>query len=343
LDSIIRIETSLEITNNDILKDLSGLESLEEIEWLNISSNPSLTSLNGLEMLSDNTLRSLIIDSNPRLKEISEFTAAEYISNVRITSNDSLSSLSGLNNVKSVGLLEIKENKSLPDLKGLDSLSSVVDATWILGNEALTSLTGLNSLEYTASLKIHDNDMLSSINALSNLTELSLEHPVPNIIISDNEILPSLSGIDFINANSIYELIITDNPALSTCEVMSVCNLLSVGGLNEIHDNAHGCNSPEEVEEACSVGVPEQQGDIEFLVYPNPTSGALHLSYTIHETRDLRLELYTLQGVKMQTLMNDCQQAGEYEITFDINNLPSGMYLLVMQSGNERVMKMVIR
>jgi len=64
--------------------------------------------------------------------------------------------------------------------------------------------------------------------------------------------LTSLSGLNNIDPGSIIDLSITNNSLLSACEVQSVCDYLaSPGGAVEIHDNAPGCNSPDEVQEAC--------------------------------------------------------------------------------------------
>jgi hypothetical protein len=37
------------------------------------------------------------------------------------------------------------------------------------------------------------------------------------------------------------------------------------------------------------------------------------------------------------------QQAGEHELTFDISNMPVGMYLLVMQTGNGKVVEKIVK
>ncbi|MCD4730087.1 MAG: T9SS type A sorting domain-containing protein, partial [Bacteroidales bacterium] len=67
-----------------------------------------------------------------------------------------------------------------------------------------------------------------------------------------NDALSSLTGLDNIDASSIDLLYIYDNFSLSTCEVHSVCDyLINPTGTVEIHDNSPGCNSQEEVEEAC--------------------------------------------------------------------------------------------
>ena len=70
--------------------------------------------------------------------------------------------------------------------------------------------------------------------------------------IIDNDALTSLMGLDNIESNSIEDLIIYGNGCLFTCEVQSICDYLaSPNGTVNIHDNAIGCNSQQEVEEEC--------------------------------------------------------------------------------------------
>ena len=73
-----------------------------------------------------------------------------------------------------------------------------------------------------------------------------------SIRVWGNNALTGLLGLDNIEANSIDGLYIYDNISLSTCEVERVCDYLdgSAGNI-VIQNNASGCNSPEEVEDAC--------------------------------------------------------------------------------------------
>jgi len=83
-----------------------------------------------------------------------------------------------------------------------------------------------------------------------------------------------LAGLDYIDASSINNLSITDNNSLSTCEAQSVCNYLAApGGTIDIHNNAIGCNSQEEVAEACASGLDDITFNNHVTIYPNPTSG----------------------------------------------------------------------
>ena len=72
---------------------------------------------------------------------------------------------------------------------------------------------------------------------------------------------------------------IYNNVSLSSCEVESVCDYLSnPNGIIEIHDNAPGCNSQEEVEEACQADIQENYSQADISIYPNPAQNELYIS-----------------------------------------------------------------
>ncbi|WP_348344776.1 T9SS type A sorting domain-containing protein [Ignavibacterium sp.] len=46
------------------------------------------------------------------------------------------------------------------------------------------------------------------------------------------------------------------------------------------------------------------------------------------------LKVYDVLGNEVATLVNEEKPAGAYEITFDANNLSSGIYFYRLQAGN---------
>jgi len=79
---------------------------------------------------------------------------------------------------------------------------------------------------------------------------------------------------------------------------------------------------------------PEPVSSLNLFVNPNPSSGALHLRYLISETRNLKLEMYSAGAVMVKLLMDGKQQPGEHILEFDASELPNGLYLIRLQSGN---------
>jgi hypothetical protein len=83
------------------------------------------------------------------------------------------------------------------------------------------------------------------------------------------------------------------------------------------------------------VGISEMPSTLEanLRAYPNPCSGALHIRYLIADIGYLIAEVYSVEGVKVKTLMQGYQQPGEHNQSFDLSDLPDGMYFVRLQIG----------
>lgn len=159
-----------------------------------------------------------------------------------------ISNFDGLANVGSIiGNLHIKNNTSPVNLTGLDNLLAVADDLVLDGNDALTTLDGFELLKLTyGSILIKDNPLLNSLTALNNLEEMD-----GTLTIDNNDVLTTLDGIQHIDPTGIADLIIQNNPTLSTCAIESVCGYLALNETATISTNAIDCNSTSSVETAC--------------------------------------------------------------------------------------------
>lgn len=209
-----------------------------EIEGYVIINGENITNLNGLSVLTSIGGYLMIGD--------------------RDTGNTNLINLTGLEGLTSIGGdLYIAGNLALISVTGLDNLAFINGSFFLgipgmlgqfTGNPMLNNLTGLDNLTFIGgSINIRNNNVLTNLTGLEDLTSIG-----GNLWISGNDALTSLSGLDNINSGSIVNLIISGNSSLSTCEVQSVCNFLaSPNGDIFINNNAPGCTSQAEVEEAC--------------------------------------------------------------------------------------------
>ena len=69
--------------------------------------------------------------------------------------------------------------------------------------------------------------------------------------------------------------------------------------------------------------------------YPNPFNPVTSISYTLSGMDHVKLSVYNLTGQLIETLVDDQQDAGNYTLVWDATQLPSGMYFLRMETGNE--------
>ena len=68
--------------------------------------------------------------------------------------------------------------------------------------------------------------------------------------------------------------------------------------------------------------------------YPNPFNPSTKISYTITERGNVSLKVFNLLGSQVAELVNGEIEAGNYEITFNASNLPTGTYFYRLQAGS---------
>lgn len=67
--------------------------------------------------------------------------------------------------------------------------------------------------------------------------------------------------------------------------------------------------------------------------YPNPFNPATRIKYNLAKSSHVVLKIYNLAGQEVTTLVNEFQQAGEHEISWQPEELPSGLYFCKIQTG----------
>ncbi|MBE0662663.1 MAG: T9SS type A sorting domain-containing protein [Bacteroidales bacterium] len=295
----------------------------------------NITNLNGLNALHSIT-GNLTIMYNPNLSNLAGLNNLETIGGyLYIIDNPSLSSLTGLEGLVSTGAwVQIMHNNLLTNFSGLNNLQTVGEKLAIVHNNGITSLEGLNNLSSIGGdLAIAWSPTLLNLSGLNSLTSIG-----GMLVIGQNPLITGLAGLGNISANSITDLKIYINAALSTCDVMSICEYLaSPGGTIEIHDNAPGCNSPEEVIEACLTPVAEVAGETSIRIIPNPARDMITL-YLPMRSGNAQLTLFNITGEKLLE-----KQITRDETQVDISMLPKGMYFLRLQYENDVKVAKIIK
>jgi hypothetical protein len=68
--------------------------------------------------------------------------------------------------------------------------------------------------------------------------------------------------------------------------------------------------------------------------YPNPFNPSTIINYSVPEITFINLTIYNLLGEKIVTLINKTILPGYYQVEFNATNLPSGVYIATIRSGN---------
>jgi hypothetical protein len=67
--------------------------------------------------------------------------------------------------------------------------------------------------------------------------------------------------------------------------------------------------------------------------YPNPFNPTTNISFTLPSESRVRLEVFSLIGQLLATLIDDWRPAGRYAVTFNGSHLPSGIYFYKLTAG----------
>ena len=183
----------------------------------------------------------------------------------------------------------------------------------------VTGLQGLNLVG--GEFWIDNNDLLTDLTPFNNLTTVGL-----SLYVVNNGMLSDLNGLGNIDPNSIASLNIYNNPQLSECDVQSICDYLTLpGALVTVGNNAPGCNSPEEVEEACLTSIEEIETGIGITIIPNPTKDKISISLP-EITGKNQLSIFNINGEKVLE-----RQLTDNETQIDISVLSRGVYFVRVQ------------
>ena len=68
--------------------------------------------------------------------------------------------------------------------------------------------------------------------------------------------------------------------------------------------------------------------------YPNPFKGSTTITYGLPSDGQVTIEVYSITGQKVATLVNRDQSAGTHKVSFDASGLASGMYMYRLTAGD---------
>jgi hypothetical protein len=332
--SLVSIGGCLELEGCNSLTSFTGLENLVSIGGY-FRASGILTDFTGLDNLGY-IGGIFMIGWQPMLENFSGLENLIYAGGLSVTYTEKLKDFTGLSNLASIGEggFGIAYNNLLSDFTGLESLTQVTGGIGIISNPDFASFSGLYNLTSIGGLTIWGNEGLKALSGLENLVSIT-----GDVEIVWNESLTDLSGISNIDASSIENLSIYNNLSLSSCAVQSICEYLaSPNGQITIHGNDSGCNSQQEVESLCAVGVNETYPESSTInIFPNPISDKVSISLAHQPSEDAFLLIYSPEG--KQILF---RQITLSTTILDVSDLAPGVYFIrVIDGENVKVLKMI--
>jgi hypothetical protein len=80
-----------------------------------------------------------------------------------------------------------------------------------------------------------------------------------------------------------------------------------------------------------------------FSIYPNPASQSAFIIYQLSENSNVKISVYDLPGKEILQLINEKQNVGEHQLTFDTGQLPNGIYFVkIDEDGEYQIQKLII-
>ncbi|NQT33880.1 carboxypeptidase regulatory-like domain-containing protein [bacterium] len=76
--------------------------------------------------------------------------------------------------------------------------------------------------------------------------------------------------------------------------------------------------------------------------YPNPFNSTTRVGFDLPVNNHVQLDLIDLSGRRVRTLVDEPYPAGTHQVTISADELPSGVYILLMRAGDSRALKKVV-
>jgi hypothetical protein len=89
----------------------------------------------------------------------------------------------------------------------------------------------------------------------------------------------------------------------------------------------------------------EKENKFEFSLsqnYPNPFNPTTSIQYTLVGDQYVTLKVFDVLGNTVTTLVNEKESAGSHSVTFNADNLTSGIYFYQLKAGQFLVTKKCI-
>lgn len=82
--------------------------------------------------------------------------------------------------------------------------------------------------------------------------------------------------------------------------------------------------------------------DLNFSIYPNPSSDFVTLSYDLYEADNIKIDIFSFEGKLTHSKLNEFQLDGNYNLKFNIQDLPNGIYFVQISGEKFRATKKII-
>ncbi len=186
------------------------------------------------------------------------------------------------------------------------------------------------------------------------LTWVNLSGNLPNLPCSDLFVDPDNTDHLYV-ANDIGVYVSTDggtsweygSEGMPFVPVIDF-DYVKIGELKYLRAGTHGRSIYQT--DILGVGVEEpdlplstKNEELMVMNYPNPFSSETTIVYTLPRDTWLTMELFSVHGIKIASLIDEFQEKGQHKVAFNRSVLPDGIYFYRLMAGNKVALgKMVL-
>ena len=76
--------------------------------------------------------------------------------------------------------------------------------------------------------------------------------------------------------------------------------------------------------------------------YPNPFNQTTTIKFSLEKIEKVKIKVFNMLGQKVETILHKQLPAGSHQVEFTANDLPSGVYLYKIESGQYYKFKKMI-
>ncbi|WP_242084741.1 T9SS type A sorting domain-containing protein [Aestuariivivens sediminis] len=110
---------------------------------------------------------------------------------------------------------------------------------------------------------------------------------------------------------------------------------------------AHGKSKPEVMQEAefytSALSLANDQTmDKAIRLYPNPANHTVNVLFNFTSGKKIKLDLYSINGIKLRSVINNKAVMANDKIQFETSNLPGGIYILKFQVNQKVTSKLLV-
>lgn len=108
-------------------------------------------------------------------------------------------------------------------------------------------------------------------------------------------------------------------------------------GKHSVHSNRVAVGIGQPTKRTAEDETKEQTEQFDYSLsdnYPNPFNPSTQINYSIKTAGIVALKVYDILGNEVATLVNERKEPGNYSVSFNASNLPSGVYVYKMISEN---------